>query len=183
LLVRVRADDQDAWRRLVDLYSPLVAHWCRQWGAPPDDVPDIVQDVFTAVARGLKTYRLDQPDATFRGWLRGIVRHKLTDQFRRNAGRAEGGSTALLRLQGVADDAEPDLSEGHAEVADLYRRALEQVRAQFEERTWQAFWRVAMENQSPEHVAAELGITANGVRQAKSRVLRRLKEELGELIV
>jgi DNA-directed RNA polymerase specialized sigma24 family protein len=31
-------------------------------------------------------------------------------------------------------------------------------------------------------VAADMGITANAVRQAKSRVLRRLKEEMGGLI-
>jgi RNA polymerase sigma-70 factor, ECF subfamily len=182
LLLRVEANDQEAWRRLVDLYSPLVAYWCRRWGAPPDDLPDLVQEVFAAVARGLKTYRRDQPGASFRGWLRGIVRHKLHDHFRRGPALAEGGSSALLRLHGVAAEGEPDVSEGDAEIAGLYRRALEQVRAQFEERTWQAFWRVAMEGRSPAEVAAELGLSPNGVRQAKSRVLRRLKEELGELI-
>ena len=56
------------------------------------------------------------------------------------------------------------------------------VRDQFEERTWRAFWRVAVEDRSPSEVAEELGITANAVRQAKSRVLRRLREEMGELI-
>ena len=54
-------------------------------------------------------------------------------------------------------------------------------RAEFEERTWQAFWRVTVEGQDTAEVAAQLGISANGVRQAKSRVLRRLREELGEL--
>lgn len=56
------------------------------------------------------------------------------------------------------------------------------VRSQFEDRTWKAFWRVVIEDRSPAEVAAEMGITANAVRQAKSRVLRRLKEEMGELI-
>ncbi len=60
--------------------------------------------------------------------------------------------------------------------------ALEQVRLQFEERTWQAFWKVAMEDRPAADVAAELGLSVTSVRQAKSRVLRRLKEELGELI-
>jgi RNA polymerase sigma-70 factor (ECF subfamily) len=145
-------------------------------------LPDLVQEVFAAVAPGLRTYRPDRPGASFRGRLRGIVRHKLNDHFRRGPALAEGGSEALHRLEGVAAEGEPDLSEADAEIAGLYRRALDQVRAQFEERTWDAFWRVAMEGRSPADVAAELGITANGVRQAKSRVLRRLKEELGELI-
>jgi RNA polymerase sigma-70 factor (ECF subfamily) len=183
LLFRVKANDQEAWRRLVDLYSPLVAHWYRQWGAAPDDVADLVQEVFAAVSPDLKAFRPDRPGATFRGWLRGIARNKFSDHFRRRVAAAEGGSEALARLRRVPGDAdEPDPSDSDAEVSALYRRALEQVRAQFEERTWQAFWRVAMEGRSPADVAAELGISPNGVRQAKSRVLRRIKEELGELI-
>ena len=55
------------------------------------------------------------------------------------------------------------------------------VRHEFEDRTWRAFWRVTVEGHSPAEVAAEMGITPSAIRQAKSRVLRRLKEELGEL--
>ena len=182
LLVRVKANDQDAWRRQVDLYSPLVTYWCRRGGASPEDLPDLVQEVFAALAPGLGTYRPDRPRASFRGWLRGIVKHKLSDHFRRGPALAEGGSDAFNRVQGVAAAVEPDLSESDAEIAALYRRAIDQIRAQFEERTWDAFWRVAMEGRTPAEVAAELGLSPNTVRQAKSRVLRRLKQELGELI-
>jgi RNA polymerase sigma-70 factor (ECF subfamily) len=179
LLAKAAASDRDAWNRLTSLYSPLVAHWCRQWGLEGDDVQDVTQDVLAAVAAGLKSYEKDRPGATFRGWLRGIARHKLQDHFRRGPGGAEGGTEALIRLREMP---EPDLSESDNEVTGLYRRALELVQTQFEDRTWQAFWKVAMENRGPAEVAAELGLTPNTVRQAKSRVLRRLKEELGELI-
>jgi RNA polymerase sigma-70 factor, ECF subfamily len=182
LLLRVKANDQDAWQRLVSLYSPLVLYWCRQGGVQGDDVRDVAQDVFGAVAAGLKAYRQDVPGSSFRPWLRGIARHKIQDHLRRGPAWAEGGTEALARLRGVPVEEAPELSEGDGEVASLYRRALDQVRGQFEERTWQAFWRVAMDDCSPADVAAELGLSANSVRQAKSRVLRRLKEELGELI-
>jgi RNA polymerase sigma-70 factor (ECF subfamily) len=185
LLRRASANDPDAWQRLVSLYSPLVIHWCRQRGVPQDDLPDLVQDVFAAVASGLAAFQHNRPGGTFRGWLRGIAQHKLGDHFRRGRACAEGGSEALNRLREVpVEDDVPDLSDADndAEVAALYRRAVEQVRIQFEERTWQAFWKVAMEDRSPSDVASELGISSNNVRQAKSRVLRRLKEELGELI-
>ena len=74
------------------------------------------------------------------------------------------------------------LSETPSDVAGVYQRALSLVQPQFEERTWKAFWRVMVENETPAEIAAEMGITANAVRQAKSRVLRRLKEEMGVLI-
>ena len=112
-----------------------------------------------------------------------IARNKLRDHLRRGPSYGEGGSEALVRLLELPDDDDgADLSEGDAEVTALYRRALDQVRCQFEERTWRAFWKVAIEDRSPADVATELGLSPNGVRQAKSRVLRRLKEELGELI-
>jgi RNA polymerase sigma-70 factor, ECF subfamily len=183
LLVRVAANDQDSWRQLVKLYSPLVAHWCRQADLPDSDREDVVQDVFAAVATGLKNRREGRPGASFRAWMRGITRHKIQDQFRRRSESAEGGTDALVRLREVPQPADAlDLSESDAEIAGLHRRALELVRAQFEERTWQAFWKVVIEETSPAEVARDLGMTALAVRQAKSRILRRLKLELGEAI-
>ena len=144
----------------------------------------MVQEVFAAVAAGLKDHRKGHPDASFRAWMRGVARHKLQDHFRRRSGRAEGGTEALKRLRELPEPAADalDLSEGAAEIGSLYQRALELVRAQFEARTWQAFWKVAIENASPADVAFELGMTPTCVRQAKSRILRRIKTELGDLI-
>jgi RNA polymerase sigma-70 factor (ECF subfamily) len=104
--------------------------------------------------------------------------------FRRNHGRAraEGGSDALGRLEGVADPLAGPAEGEAAEISQLYRRAVEQVRGEFEERTWQMFWRCVIDGVSPVALAADLGVTAAAVRQAKSRVLRRLKEEMGELL-
>jgi len=48
LLVRVRNDEEEAWIRLVDLYSPLVCYWCRQNGLAEQDLPDVAQEVFQA---------------------------------------------------------------------------------------------------------------------------------------
>jgi hypothetical protein len=63
----------------------------------------------------------------------------------------------------------------------LLLRALEMIRGDFTPQTWQAFWRVRVDGQTPAVVADELGMTANAVRGARGRVLRRLREELGHL--
>ena len=55
------------------------------------------------------------------------------------------------------------------------------MRSEFEERTWQAFWLTAVENRAAVEVALELRMSPGAVRVAKSRVLRRLREELGEI--
>ena len=59
---------------------------------------------------------------------------------------------------------------------------LDLVRAEFEDRTWEAFRRVAIERQSPARVAVELGMSIQAVYKAKSRVLRRLRQELDGLM-
>ena len=102
---------------------------------------------------------------------------------RRNTPFAEGGTDAQLRFQDLAQQEAPLDEEPQEQVTGLYQRALELVRSEFEERTWQAFWRAAVDCHSPADIAAELGISAAGVRKAKSRVLRRLREEVGDLLV
>jgi RNA polymerase sigma-70 factor (ECF subfamily) len=184
LLERARAKDQQAWSHLAALYRPLVLFWCRQAGCPAGDVEDVAQEVFAAVAAGLNSFHHDRAGDTFRGWLRGITRNHVLLYFRRNQGRPqpEGGSDALGRLQDVADPLAGSGEDEAQEVSQLYRRAVEQVRGEFEERTWQMFWRAVIEGRSPAALAEELGVTPAAVRQAKSRVLRRLKQEMGELL-
>lgn len=184
LLERVRAQNPDAWTRLYYLYSPLVYHWCQMWGVRGAEADDIRQEVFKAVATGMETFRRDRPGDTFRGWLRVITRRKFLDQCRRQERQpqAEGGSAARGRLLQVAEPAEPETDDPPEEVQSLHHRGLELIRGQFEDRTWQAFWRCAVEGQSPADVAQDLNMTPAGVRKAKSRVLRCLKEEFGELL-
>jgi RNA polymerase sigma-70 factor (ECF subfamily) len=188
LLERVRGRDEEAWRNLLRLYGPLVDRWCGHWSVRGPDADDIRQDVFQAVAQGLDNFRRE-PTAgtstagTFRGWLRIITRNKLVDFTRRkhNQPEAQGGSDAQRRLQEVANQELPDDTE--EDLSSLYHRALELVRSEFEARTWEAFWRSTVDGQAPAVIAADLGVTAAAVRKAKSRVLHRLRQEVGDLIV
>jgi RNA polymerase sigma-70 factor (ECF subfamily) len=56
------------------------------------------------------------------------------------------------------------------------------IRSEFEERTWRAFWGVAVDDRPAAEVAAELGMSPGAVYIAKSRVLRRLREEFRDLL-
>jgi RNA polymerase sigma-70 factor, ECF subfamily len=185
LLLRVQADDQGAWTRLVDLYAPLVYHWCRRAQLGTEDTADVFQETFRSVAQHIHDFRRDRPGDTFRGWLRTITQNKIRDHFRRlqNEPKAAGGTDANVRM-----NAEPDpisLQEDDSEqsvVHQLLHRTLELIRGEFEPRTWQAFWQVQVEGKTTKEVGAELGMTAAAVRKAKLRVLARLRHELGELL-
>ena len=182
LLDRARHHDEPSWQRLVTLYGPLVEHWCRRGGARPEDAADLAQEVFLAVSQGLERFERRGP-GSFRAWVRGITRHKLLDCYRRaeRQAAAAGGSTALERLLDIPD---PQLGsdEDADEMSGLYRRALDLIRGEFEERTWQAFWLTAVEGREAPAAAAELGMSPVAVRIARSRVLARLRAEADELI-
>jgi RNA polymerase sigma-70 factor (ECF subfamily) len=184
LLARARANDAEAWRRLVDLYRPLVVFWCGREGVRPSDAEDVAQDVFAAAAAGLVGFRRDRPGDTFRGWLRGITRNQALMHFRRSGRQpaGEGGSDALLRLQGVPDPQNDCDVKEEAEAGQVYGRALQLIRAEFAERVWQAFWLTAIDGRAPAALTVELGMSTASIRQAKSRVLRRLKQEVGDLL-
>ena len=64
----------------------------------------------------------------------------------------------------------------------LFARAIALIRGEFEERTWAAFWRTVVEGQPAKDVGADLSMSPGAVRVAKSRVLHRLREELGDLM-
>jgi RNA polymerase sigma-70 factor (ECF subfamily) len=184
LLDRARAADAEAWDRIVGLYGPLVFHWCRRWDLQEHDIADVFQDVFQAVASHIAEFRKERPGDTFRGWLRIITRNKVNDHFRR-LGRepgGAGGTDAQLRLADLpAPDAESEPADRDFDSV-LFRQALELIRSEFEERTWQAFWRTAVDDVAPKDVAVELAMSPGSVRVAKCRVLHRLREEFGQLL-
>jgi RNA polymerase sigma-70 factor (ECF subfamily) len=185
LLARVQADEPDAWERLVRLYAPLVLRWCRCKGLQEPDIADIFQEVFQAVLVHVGGFRKERKGDTFRGWLRRITQNKLRDHYRRlgREAQAAGGSSAQERLGQLPQPpaGEDDPLTGDEGERELFARALALIRGEFEERTWSAFWRTAVEGRAAGDVAAELSMSPGAVRVAKSRVLHRLRAELGDL--
>jgi RNA polymerase sigma-70 factor (ECF subfamily) len=183
LLQRVQAHDCEAWSRLVNVYAPLVYDWCRHQGLQSADVADIVQEVFRSLWQKIATFHRDRPGDSFRGWLWSITRSRIYDHYRSLAKQANaaGGSTANLRLQQISDH-EPQDAGGSRISLEPLRRALEYIRPEFRDNTWEAFLRAVLTRQPTVDIAEELGISVNAVRKAKSRVLRRLREEFGDLV-
>jgi RNA polymerase sigma-70 factor (ECF subfamily) len=179
LLERLRRpDEQAAWQRFVQLYTPLLCHWAQRLGLQGQDVADLVQDVFTLLVQKLPQFRYN-PDQRFRGWLWTVTVNKYRERGRQQA-------LVLQADQGsLPDPALPDAVEAISEEEYrqyLTRRALELMRAEFREATWQAFWECVVNERAAAEVARELGLSENAVYLAKGRVLRRLRAELDGLL-
>jgi RNA polymerase sigma-70 factor (ECF subfamily) len=184
LLIRVKAKDQEAWRRLVHLYSPLVHHWCQRSGLQEADTADVTQDVFRTVAESIDGFHHDQSGDSFRGWLRTVTRSRILDFLRRKARWTEGigGSDAQIRWLEFPDDPEDASSSDEDERAILVRQVVDMVLGHCKEENRQAFLRVVVGGQHPVDVARDLGMTSNAVYLAKSHILRRIREEFAALV-
>lgn len=185
LLARVIDLRPEAWGRLVKLYGPMIYVWARQAGLQPEDAADVVQEVFVSVATHIAGFDQEQPGSTFRGWLWTIAQNKVRDHFRRQRGKplAQGGTDAQVRLAQLPDQlSDSSLDAPAPDCVWIDPAVLDAIRAEFEERTWTAFTRSAIDGQSSADIAAELGMTKRAVRQAKYRVLRRLRQEFEGLI-
>ena len=184
LLLRLRTQDGEAWQRLTVLFGPLVYSWCRREGLQPEDAADVQQEVFRAVARSIQQFQRARQGDTFRGWLWTITRNKLHDFWRQRQAQpaATGGTTAQRQMHEVAEAESVESACEAGLNGELLGRAIELIRVEFQERTWQAFWRVTVEEHNPADVAAQLGMSTGAVYIAKTRVLRRLREELGEVL-
>ncbi len=187
LLERLWSNDGVAWKRLTVLYGPTVYGWCRAAGLQPEDAADITQNVFQAVYTGFNRFRKDRPGDRFRDWLWTVTRHRIIDHLRklRSAPVGVGGSEAHMQWQQLQEpplSTDGDSSAEESETAQLVRRALELVRTEFEPRTWQACLRTTVEGHAVADVASELGMSPGAVYVARSRVLKRIREELDGLV-
>lgn len=175
LLSRLRDGDPESWRRMNHIYRPLMRAWLRPRGLQHADIDDLTQAALAVVLRRLSEFRHNGRAGAFRTWLRGIVTNVLRDHLRA-ADRRPAGDERLL-----ADVEDPDSELHRRWDADHDRVVLsglmELVRPEFLPAGWDAFRRTVLGGQNTALVAAELGLTPNAVRIARSRVLARLREE------
>jgi RNA polymerase sigma-70 factor (ECF subfamily) len=185
LLLRARTGEANAWRGLTDLYRPLIIGWLNRQGVPARDLEDLSQDILLSVVKHLPTFEHSGRRGAFRSWLRTIVCSRTTDYWRAiEAGtQGSGGSGATAALQQIADpDSDPNRQWDEEHDRYVLDCLLDLVEEEFEPATLQAFRRLALDGASGAEAARELGLSVAAVYVAKSRVLRRIRQEAEGLI-
>ncbi len=185
LLVRLRDPrDERAWAEFVEIYSPLVRRLARQRGMQDADADDLLQEVFRAVARALERGLFDSRRGSFRGWLFQIARNLMVNFLIAQKRHPQGsGNTDMQRLL----EAQPaDEGEESALFEAEYRRGLlhwaaEQVRDEFSDLMWQAFWLAAVEGKPARAAAEALHTTVGTVYHYKSRVMTKIRQKIEQV--
>jgi RNA polymerase sigma factor (sigma-70 family) len=181
LLDRVGKDTSDhaAWGEFVAYYGPKIRVWCCQRGLQSADADDVTQNVLLRLSRSLRKFTYD-PSQKFRGWLRVVTEHALSDFFadqkRQPRAGGDGRGLAALEAAEAQDDLLALIMSEYTNV--LVGRAYAVVHARVEPQTWEAFRLTACENRPGEEVAAALGMNVTAVFKAKSRVLAFIRQEV-----
>jgi RNA polymerase sigma factor (sigma-70 family) len=183
LLIRVRDPaDQAAWQEFVEIYQPVILRLARQKGMQEADADDVAQEILVAVARAVEQREHDPKRAKFRTWLGRVAQNAILNALTRGRPDRGSGDPALLA---VLDQREsrtgPDSDLLRLEYRrEVFRWAVRQVRKEFQQTTWDAFWQTAIEGRTVEAVAAELDKNPGAIYAARSRVMRRILETVTE---
>jgi len=131
------------------------------------------------LARRLPSFEYSRKKGRFSGWLRTVANHEVNRLLRRR--RPGHADTSVLRSVRVKGRDESTAWET-IWLREHLRYCLSAVREEIAPTTFEAFRRAALEEQPVPDVCATLGLNRNQVYLAKSRVLRRLKEKMTELV-
>ena len=161
LLVRLRDPrDGQAWCEFVAIYTPLIERLARAKGLQPADCGRPDPGGLSRRGRGDRPLRPDPARGSFRGWLFRIARNLMINLLaaRRVRPQATGDSDVweLLERVPAPDSAETALFDAEYR-RRLFHWAAEQVRGEFRESTWKAFWLTAVEGREPGAAAKAAG--------------------------
>lgn len=182
LLARVSdKDDQAAWDEFVQLYQPVIHRTAMYKGLQDADAHDVTQQVLLSVAKSLEQRPHDPNRARFRTWLGTVTRNAALNALRKQRDRGSGDSQVLQQLNALADvDTDEELLEREYQ-KELFRKAARAIEQEFAADTWQAFWQTTIEDRAIAEVGEQLEKSAGSIYAARSRVIRRLKEEVQRL--
>ncbi|MGE3314352.1 MAG: RNA polymerase sigma factor [Planctomycetaceae bacterium] len=168
------------WRCLQDMYLPLIQYWLARVPGLGDEANDLAQEVLVVLIREIPTFER-QRDGSFRTWLRQVTVNRVRTYRKQRLRRP-------VAERDLADGFIENLADPQSELArrwddehdrHVFDRLLTVVESDFGSTTWRAFRRFAVDGLPASQVASETGLSENAVIQAKSRILRRLRQEAG----
>lgn len=183
MFLDMRDDDsrEKAWADFQARYRNVILSWCKRRFMAQVDAEDLTQEVLLKLFQKLAAY--DPAKGRFRVWLKAVVNNALTDWGRRQERRLEhggiGGTDFLDQLAQVKTSESADELSGVVEdqASAIAAEVIEKVKARVEPKTWQAFYRTAVEQRPPAEVAAALGLAVGAVHGYRSRVKKMLIQE------
>ena len=178
--LRFAGPESSDWKRLEDLYSPLIRRWLQRMPSLGAEADDLAQQVLIVVFRELPRFER-QRAGSFRAWLRQVAVNQIRT-YRRQLGRRpivglDPSDGFLDRLADPNSELATEWNADHDRF--VFQKLLAIVRPDFDASTWQAFHRFAVDGLSAAQVAEETGLSENAVIQSKARCLEKVTSRGG----
>ena len=177
LLLQLKSDEtvnrEMGWGIFVDRYGPIICGFARNAGLPSGEADDIMQTVLFNFFKVADRFEYDPSKGRFRGYLKRITLNAIRQRYRKK--QEQNLDTHGMNIaEDHRDDLEAVFDREWAE--HLLSEAMTEARPKFEPKTWDAFELYGRRGMSAERVSERLGMTAESVRHAKSRVMRAVRD-------
>jgi RNA polymerase sigma factor (sigma-70 family) len=180
LRLRDRADKL-SWQEFHERYGQLLYRYARGRGANHADAEDIVQEVEMYLFKAVSGFEYDARKGRFRAYLRSAVIHALGRRASKEAREPAGFDPQAFDYLASHREASADTRWEREWQLHRLRWAMCSVAERFEPVTLKAFEMHVLAGRSVEQTANELGLSKASVYQAKSRVLKSLRERLAAM--
>ncbi len=180
LLRRVKdPQDQTSWREFYHIYQPLLYRYARARGLDRDNSEELTQQCLALLTTKMPEFEYSKEKGGFKHWLRRVANNKVNDFFKkRRIPLAQSGDFRRPQYRELSPD---ELWEQQWHKRHL-QFCLKQVQSEVAASTYQAFQYHVLSGWSVERVAETLDLSTDQVYTAKSRITRRLRAKMRELL-
>lgn len=189
LIVGLKNNESVAWDGFVFLYAPLIRDWCeKKYGKlTREDRKDVTQEVLIKAGKAIGDFDLEREGRSFRAWLRRITQNAVKDYLskkhtRRDIDRlmSDTGHFKGPYVPPVDPFEEPD---EEAEKIVILKRMLKIVKPTIKREHWEVLDLLINAEKTSTEVAEIMNMKDSTVRQIRSRLIKRLREEYGKFSI
>ena len=174
-------ENEAAWQRFFDLYAGFIFSIARSKGLKPEDADDIVQIVFTDLARNLPTFQYDRSKGKFRSYLAGLVHWRVTDRLK--AGKRDADLMSSLEEEAKSTTAACDAAfEDREWQAAALEEALRRIKPEVNPEHYAAFVASTVDGQDTETVMRLYGLSRDNLYQIRTRLTAKLREAVAKIL-
>ena len=181
-VIRAVADTENeaAWQRFFDLYAGFVFSIARSKGLNDTDADDIVQMVFSDLARNLPSFKYDREKGRFRPYLAALVKWRVIDRLKAVRRDADLKADFMEEAKSAATTEDEDFEEREWQSAAM-EETLRRIKPEVRPEHYAAFVASAVEGQDTDVVTKLYGISRDSLYQIRKRLTVKLREKLAEV--
>lgn len=183
LLIRIRdPEDQEAWHDFVQIYRPVIYRMGRRQGLQDADAEDLSQQVLMKIGQAIERWEPDRRRGLFRTWLYKVAHNAILNALTRGPkDRPFQHDDPRWLFEQKPSREGPDSDVLKLEFRrEVFHWAARQIRQEFKQGTWDAFWLTAVDSLTIEQAGEKLKKSPGAIYAARSRVMKRLNEKIQE---